>query len=314
MPEPAENKFMNTTQHWFVGECMVELRRAGPGLLAQSFAGDVYNTAVYFERMSGANTTCFVSAVGSDTASRALLDAAAAQGLDTSRIARISERQPGLYWIELDAQGERSFLYWRADSAARLMLNEEHAASLHAQARACSLLYFSGITLAILDGKRRERLLALARQVNEAGGWVAFDSNYRPALWESAQHAVQWCDAASAACTHALVTFEDEQRLHGDRAPADTLKRLLAGGAREAVVKLGPEGCVVQTSAMAIPASIPAIKVEAVDTTAAGDSFNAAYLAARVSGDTAEAAAQAGNALAALVVSHRGAIIDKSIR
>src|SRR5690606_18048316 len=140
-------------------------------------------------------------------------------------------------------------LYWRSQSAARAMLDDAHYSSLHAQSASCSLLYFSGITLAILDETRRDRLLALARQVKEGGGWVAFDSNYRPALWESAQHAVQWCNAASAACTHALVTFEDEQRLHGDRAPADTLKRLLAGVANEAVVKLGAEGCVVQTSA-----------------------------------------------------------------
>jgi 2-dehydro-3-deoxygluconokinase len=305
---------MQNSQHWFIGECMVELRRAQPGLLAQSFAGDVYNTAVYFERLAANKTTCFVSAVGTDTLSHALLEEAASEGLDTGHVVRMSERQPGLYWIEIDAQGERSFLYWRAQSAARVMLDEQHASSLHAQAEACSLLYFSGITLAILDEARRERLLSLARQVKKAGGWIAFDSNYRPALWESARHAVRWCDAAGSLCTHALVTFEDEQRLHGDTTPEESLKRLLGSGAQDVTVKLGSKGCVVQTSGMAAPARIPAIKVEAVDTTAAGDSFNAAYLAARVSGHTAEVAAQAGNELAAVVVSHRGAIIDKNIR
>lgn len=305
---------MREGQHWFIGECMVELRSAGAGLLAQSFAGDVYNTAVYFARAAGTATSCFVSAVGTDTLSDALLQEATHQGLDIRHVARIRDRQPGLYWIELDAQGERSFLYWRSQSAARSMLDEKHHSSLQAHAADCALLYFSGITLAILDEERRTRLLDLARRVRNAGGAVAFDSNYRPALWDSAQQAVRRCEEASRLCTHALMTFDDEQQLHGDTGPAQTLERLLAWGAQDAVVKLGAQGCLVQTPAAPEPIAIPAVKVDAVDTTAAGDSFNAAYLAARLGGKTADEAARAGGKLAALVVSHRGAIIAKDIR
>jgi 2-dehydro-3-deoxygluconokinase len=312
-----EQDIVSATQHWFIGECMAELRRAGPGLLAQSFAGDVYNTAVYFERSFDRSirtrSSCFVSAVGTDVLSAALLAEASAQGLDLRHVASVPDRQPGLYWIEVDSHGERSFLYWRTQSAARRMLDDAHYASLRAQARACSLLYFSGITLAILDDGRRNRLLELAHHVEGAGGWIVFDSNYRPGLWESPQHAVRWCNAVLHLCTHALVTFEDEQRLHGDADPDESLKRLLGSGVQDVVVKLGADGCAVQTSTMAAPARIPALIVEPIDTTAAGDSFNAAYLAARIAGGTAEAAARAGNKLAALVVSHRGAIIDKNI-
>lgn len=293
---------------------MAELRRAGPGLLAQSFAGDVYNTAVYFERSLEKGRSCFVSAVGTDSLSRALLDEAAAQGIDTHHVARIEGRQPGLYWIELDAQGERSFLYWRGQSAARAMLDDAHYSALHAQVGQCALLYFSGLTLAILDDTRRQRLLSLAKAAKEAGAWIAFDSNYRPSLWEDASQALRWCDAATHLCTHALMTFEDEMRLHGDAQPAQTMKRLLAAGAWEAVVKLGAEGCLVQTADMADSIAVPALAVRPVDTTAAGDSFNAAYLAARIAGNTGETSAQAGNRLAALIVSHHGAIIDKNIR
>lgn len=303
---------MSTHQHWFIGECMAELRRAGPGLLAQSFAGDVYNTAVYFERLIDKGNSCFVSAVGTDALSRALLDEAGEQRLDTRYVARVPGRQPGLYWIELDAQGERSFLYWRAQSAARAMLDEEHYSALQMQVRHCALLYFSGLTLAILDEERRKRLLALASMAKDAGAWIAFDSNYRPALWESASHAVRWCDAATALCTHALMTFEDEAQLHGDTEPGETLKRLLTAGAQEAVVKLGPEGCLVQTPAMPASIAIPAVAVRPVDTTAAGDSFNAAYLAARIAGDSVDAAAQQACRLAARVVTYPGAIISKA--
>jgi 2-dehydro-3-deoxygluconokinase len=303
---------MSSTRHWFIGECMAELRRAGPGLLAQSFAGDVYNTAVYFERLVNEKSSSFVSAVGMDTLSQALLGEAAVQNLDTRHIARVQGRQPGLYWIELDAQGERSFLYWRAHSAARAMLDDAHFSMLQAQLPACALLYFSGLTLAILDDARRARLLQLARAAKEAGTWIAFDSNYRPSLWESAPHAVQWCDAAASLCTHALVTFDDEAQLHGDTGAEQTLERLLAAGVQEAVVKLGSEGCLVKTSAMPEPIAVPAPEVRPVDTTAAGDSFNAAYLAARVAGKPTDAAAREACKLAARVITYPGAIISKA--
>ncbi|MDQ9169129.1 sugar kinase [Oxalobacteraceae bacterium R-40] len=312
MPEPVQGKAAGSAHYWFIGECMVELRRAGPGLLAQSFAGDVYNSAVYFERLTGGKATCFVSAVGTDSVSHALLDEAAGHGLDTRHVAHAPERHPGLYWIELDAHGERSFLYWRADSAARAMLDEAHYSSLQSQTGVCALLYFSGISLAILDEERRTRLLALARQVKESGSMVAFDSNYRPALWESREAALHWCNAATSLCTHALMTFEDEQQLHGDADPSQTLHRLLAAGVQDAVVKLGAKGCLVQTAQLKDALSIPALKAEPVDTTAAGDSFNAAYLAARIQGKNSSEAAQAGCQLAARVVGYRGAIIDKA--
>jgi 2-dehydro-3-deoxygluconokinase len=302
---------MNGRQAWFVGECMVELRRVRDGLLAQTFSGDVYNTAVYFSRVSTRLSAHFVSAVGDDPLSDALLNEAIQQGLRTDYVVRNASRQPGLYLIETNARGERSFIYWRGQSAARVMLDEEHAVRLHAAIDTCGLLYFSGITLAILDDERRERLLQLARAVRVRGGWVAFDSNYRPRLWADRDEAVRWVDAALAAASHVLVTFDDEAQLHGDASPAVTLRRVLASGAQEAVVKLGAEGCVVRATAseaLAIPAEV----VTALDTTAAGDSFNAGYLAARWSGATAEAAARAGTRLAARVVAFPGAIIDQA--
>jgi 2-dehydro-3-deoxygluconokinase len=302
---------MNMNQSWFVGECMVELRRAGPGLLAQAFAGDVYNAAVYFSRMTQAPRACFVSAVGDGSLSGMLLDEAAAQGLSTEHVMRVGDREPGLYWIETNQRGERSFLYWRAQSAARAMLDAEHAAHLHATIDRCRLLYFSGITLAILDDVRRERLLALAHAVRQGGGWVAFDTNYRPRLWEDRAAALRWTNVALDAASHILVTFDDEAQLHGDVNAASTLARVLARCASEVVIKLGAEGCLAQSPAMPEALAIPAETVEVVDTTAAGDSFNAGYLAARLGGADIGQAARAGCRLAARVVGFPGAIIDQ---
>lgn len=304
---------MAMLERWFVGECMVELREAGGGMLEQSFSGDVYNTAVYFNRMAGSSDNYFISGVGTDMVSAALLDQVAAHELKKDYIVRVTDRHPGLYWIKTDEYGERTFLYWRNDSAARMMLDLHHFSQLKAKADNCELIYFSGITLAILDDARKKRLLQLAESVRKNGGWVCFDSNYRPYLWRDPKAAAQWMNAALEYATHALVTFDDESKLHHDKDAGATMKRLLAAGAIEAVVKLGAEGCLVQSSSMPKPTAIPTKKVKPVDTTAAGDSFNAAYLAKRINGEGIENAAQAGSQLAARVIRFTGAIIDQSL-
>ncbi|GAB3551585.1 sugar kinase [Noviherbaspirillum agri] len=290
---------------------MIELRHAGEGLLRQSFAGDVYNTAVYFHRLVPVGRTCFVSAVGTDRMSRALLAQAEKHGLDTDYITAAGTKPPGLYLITLSEGGERSFLYWRSESAARQMLDPAHVDRLLSRAHACTMLYFSGITLAILDDDRRKRLLALAAAVKSHGGWVGFDSNYRPALWQGKDEARHWSNRALAVASHALVTYDDEAQLHDDGTAAITMSRTLASGPVESVVKLGKEGCLVQAATMRSAMSVPAEKVEPVDTTAAGDSFNAAYLAARLGGVSPADAAQAGTKLAARVIRIAGAIIEE---
>jgi 2-dehydro-3-deoxygluconokinase len=311
---------MTTPQAWFIGECMIELRptqplqplndaQQMPRAMAQSFSGDVYNTAVYFRRRCMLVESQFISAVGNDSISASLRDEVTRQGIGTGLMAVHPDALPGLYWIETNAAGERSFLYWRQQSAARHMLDETHAATLMQQAAQCGLLYFSGITLAILDDARRQRLLDLAQAVRAHGGWVAFDSNYRPRLWESRDEALHWTRLALAQASHALVTLDDESALHGDVDAQACLQRTRAAGVGEVVVKLGEQGCLVQAAGMDTAQTVTTQKVMAVDTTAAGDSFNAAYLAARRQGASAIAAAGAGCALAAGVVMHPGAII-----
>ncbi|MEC4723126.1 sugar kinase [Noviherbaspirillum sp. CPCC 100848] len=288
---------------------MIELRPTAPATLMQSFAGDVYNTAVYFRRLSPQWPSQFISCVGEDHVSDALMLDAGSHGLDTTLIRRVADRHPGLYWITTSASGERSFLYWRGFSAARMMLDENQEIRLRSCLADCGLFYFSGITLSILQEPQRERLLNLASDIRSAGGIVAFDSNYRASLWESKEAAVDWSLAASRTASHLLVTEDDEAALHGDATPADTLARALELGAVEVVVKMGARGCLLQSEAMDEALRVPAVQANVVDTTAAGDSFNAAYLAARTRGLSPLEAARSGCSLAARVVAFPGAII-----
>jgi len=292
---------------WSVGECMLELRPQANDTLLHAAAGDSYNTAVYLKRLAPAMPVRYVSALGNDVMSGLIRDHMRAEHIDDSLIDIRAGGTAGLYAIATDGSGERRFTYWRAQSAARAMLSAAHLAQLGAELAGCSVLLLTGITLAILDDERRAALLSLAARVREAGGWVALDNNYRLALWDVAT-AREWMTRAARVCTHGLFSFDDEVLLHGDRNPAEALARIAAIGVPEVLLKLGADGCLVGGAAEHA-VHVPALTVRAVDTTAAGDSFNAGYLARRLRGASSVKAAEFGCAVAAAVVAHPGAII-----
>lgn len=300
MPEPASRVRA-------IGECMIELSDLGGGRLGLAYGGDTLNTAVYLARL-GVGVD-YATALGDDPWSEEMLAFWAREGVGSELVQRLPGKLPGLYMIRLGPGGERSFFYWRSASAAREMLKAgepDRLAAALAQSRA---LYFSGITLSILDGGSRDRLFAIVERARSEGALIAFDSNYRPRGWPDAAAARTAMERAFRLADIGLPTFDDEQALHGDATPEATIERLAALGLGEVAVKLGAEGALVAKDGAR--ARIPAKKVEAVDTTAAGDGFNAGYLAARLSGAEPEAAARAGVLLAAAVVQHRGAIIPK---
>jgi 2-dehydro-3-deoxygluconokinase len=297
-------------QFWAIGECMLELRRAAANVLHTSAAGDTYNSAVYLKRLLPALDVQYVSALGDDATSADIRGAMREHGIGDALVDTIPGRLPGLYLIETDALGERRFRYWRQQSAARAMLGPSHLDQLARMLPRCGALLLTGITLAILDDRGRDALLDLAARVRAQGGWVIVDSNYRPALWETGEtgEARHWLARALAVSTHALLSFDDESALHGDADAGATFTRVRAASGAELVIKMGAQGCLVGGAGE--PAlHVPAAPAVAVDTTAAGDSFNAAYLAARWCGRPPAEAAALGGRLAASVVGHAGAII-----
>lgn len=288
------------------GEAMGELRRQGAGF-AVGFAGDTFNTSVYLRRLLGpGHQVAYLTRVGRDPLSQGFLDQAQAQDIDTSLVTRDPGRNIGLYAVQTDAAGERSFAYWRSLSAARQLFQApEELEAL----QSCDLLLISGITLAILTPEARGALLDRVADLRDRGLRFAFDSNYRPALWEDAATARSTMERAWRLADISLPSVDDEMALHGDADAAGVLARLRGWGCRLGALKCGASGPLPIDPEEAPPQGLgPAPKV--VDTTAAGDSFNAGWLAAWVEGAAPQARMARGHGLASFVVGQPGAIVD----
>jgi 2-dehydro-3-deoxygluconokinase len=290
-----------------IGECMIEFSQTPDGAFRRGFGGDTLNTALYLSRL-GVDAS-YVTALGDDALSEAMLTSWQSEGIKTDLVTRVAGRLPGLYMIERDARGERTFLYWRDRAPARELFDRADSALLDRLAR-FDWLYLSGISLSLYGDSGRARLRELLANTRRNGGKIAFDGNYRPHGWIDKATARRAFEEMLPLIDLAMPTFEDEQALFGDDNLQQCVDRLRAAGISEIVVKRGAQGCVIATGSDCIEAPPPHV-VQPVDTTAAGDSFNAAYLAARITGASPREAALAGHRLAAAVILSPGAVIER---
>lgn len=290
-----------------IGECMAELQAREDGLYRLGFAGDTLNTAWYMRALTRPEDVAvdYVTAVGTDPLSAKMLAFLKANFVGTRFIREISDRTVGLYLITL-AGAERSFTYWRSSSAARLLAEDRQA--LTAALSHADAIYFSGITLAVLSPAHRRNLLAVLQEMKGRGATIAFDSNARRRLWPSDRAMKKAMIEGYETCTLALPTFSDDQALFGDATPADCAKRIVGYGVHEIVVKDGGNPCVVSLDTKQFSVAPDAVQ-DIVDTTGAGDSFNAGYLAARMLNTDPLEAAKLGHRVAGRVIRERGALL-----
>ena len=294
-----------------IGECMIELQQRADGSLQQSFGGDTLNTAVYLSRELGeGGAVDYVTALGDDSFSDAMCRHWADEHIGLGLVQRLPGRLPGLYCIQTDAAGERRFLYWRNEAAVRDCFTTAAAAPILAALVEYDVLYFSGITLAVLGAQGRERLLATLVEARQRGARVVFDNNYRPRLWASVEEARAAYRSVLPSVDMALLTVDDEQALF-QFADCDAVFVAYAQiGTPEVVLKRGAEACLIRCDGELF--EVPAQVVErVVDTTAAGDSFSAGYLASRLKGGSPVEAAEAGHRLASRVIQVAGALIPR---
>ncbi|WP_076537082.1 sugar kinase [Shewanella sp. UCD-KL21] len=298
-----------------IGECMIELKGQVFGDMQQHFGGDVMNTAIYLKKLAADTMdVSFVSSMGTDTLSIALIDRWLSHGILVDKVLLNPHKNAGLYLIQNTPDGERTFQYWRNDSAAKYMVQHLQFNSVIDDLAKFDAIYLSGISLAILPSEDAQYLLLKLKRLTQKGVKLIFDSNYRPSLWSSKQACQQRMKAVMAMSSLALVTFEDEQLLWGDKSLSFARQRLHQQGASLLVIKDGANGCHIShqnSSGIIETQHYPTEPVtHVVDTTAAGDSFNAGFLCYWLQGEPFANCALAGNFTAAQVIAQTGAIVE----
>lgn len=288
-----------------IGEAMVELAPVEGGLFRRGFAGDTLNTTWYLGRLlGGTHGVGYCTRVGEDSISDEMVAFVAASGLDTRWISRDPERTVGLYMITLEG-AERHFSYWRATSAARRLA--DRPGQLAIAFADAALVHFSGITLAVIEAQGRRNLIAALAAARAAGTRVSFDPNVRRRLWSDDRTLRDALMDAYSVADVVLPSFDDERTVWGDADPHSTVRRIVAHGVGEIVVKDGPRPAVVAHDNQIFEIPAPTV-ADVRDTTGAGDAFDAAHLAARLVGRSPVEACRFAHAVAGEVVRHPGAL------
>lgn len=290
-----------------IGECMVELKQADGGLFSRGYGGDTLNTAVYLARLGV--TVDYVTALGDDPLSDEMIAGWSAEGVGTSRVLRLRGKLPGLYLIETDDKGERRFFHWRDSAAARGLMDLPETDAILNSLAGYDVVYLSAITLSLYGDEGRERLFTALKRARESGARFAFDTNFRARGWPDLDIARAVFRQAFEIADIVLASTEDLLPLYPDESNEALLARIPGG---EVVLKLSEPASILRIAGTTHRIRAEPITAPVVDTTAAGDSFAAAYVAARLAGAGPIDAARTGHHLAGVVVCHPGAIIPKA--
>lgn len=296
-----------------IGECMIELQEVEPGITQQTFGGDTLNAAIYMVRLGGyfSVRVDYVTALGCDNFSDRMVDFWELEGVGSRLVLREKDEMPGLYYIQLDEDGERHFSYWRGESAAKKNFEYQGGQEVLDRLGEYDAVYLSGISIAILTSASRERLFKRLAQLAASGTKICLDYNYRPHLWKSNVEGRKAYEAILPYCDTVFVGIDELVAIHAVSSRAAGHNYLAEQGVKESVIRSGCEPCSIEAGGQNFEVAAETVS-KVIDTTAAGDSFSAAYILARNSGCDVLKAARIAHRMAAYVIVHKGAIAPVS--
>ncbi|WP_439133304.1 sugar kinase [Pseudomaricurvus sp.] len=291
----------------FLGEPLLELAAAGSDRYSLGVAGDVFNTAVAVAQLG---TPAFLAtSVGTAAQDQRFFECAETYGVSPDLIERDSEHQAGLYLISNAPDGERSFSYWRNDSAAKhLFSTRSNLDAMLDKLQSIENIYLSGITLSLMSTDARELFYDWVSGYRQSGGKVIYDNNYRARLWASSD-GYRTVNREMLVHTDVFLPSLEDVISSGEvSSEEDARKWILDSGVAEIVIKNGTSPITVWNGKQQQEITVVA-QAGVVDTTGAGDGFNGGYLAARFSGFELPEAVKVGMQVSAEVVCHQGAIL-----
>jgi 2-dehydro-3-deoxygluconokinase len=295
---------------------MAELSFDNEQNIALGFAGDVYNSIIYAKSIFPQISCALACRVGKDKFSSLLKSHMQNHQIEQDLVQEDNSRNLGIYAINLDINGERSFDYWRDQSACSQLFSDDCKLQ---QIFSSSLLsknttiFISGITLGILKDEQKQSLLDYLAVLVQNGYKVAFDPNYRPKLWNNSEHARTFFEKAYQCANIILPGIDDQYSVFEQAKLQDCIDYFSQFPEKEIILKAGTDGMYglingkVQHHENFQPASIQ------VDSTAAGDSFAGIYLASRLLGKSIKTSMASANAVAREVVQHKGAIAPQTV-
>jgi 2-dehydro-3-deoxygluconokinase len=283
-----------------IGECLVEFSAAGDGLYQLGYSGDVLNALACAHRLG--LTTGLITAVGDDAFLPGLREVLLDEHIDLSHAPVLEGKSNGVYFIDLDEHQVPSYHFLRKDSAATETFRSQPLEELIGYAREARALLFSSIPLAVM--KDREKLFDLLTAI-KGETHICYDLNVRRVLWPDPTELIAMMRTLAPIVDVIFVTNDDDRFLFGERSPEQALIEYQKCGFQRVIFRRGAEKTLVADDGESFAVPVPRA-THIIDTTGAGDAFNAGFIAAMLRRHPSYECAAMGNAAAACSIESRG--------
>ena len=287
-----------------IGECLIEFFEEGSHSYKQSVAGDVFNTLFYASRLG--LKTGLISNFGNDDLTKHIWELMDQEGIDRSSITRSETKTNGLYLISTNESGDPHYSFWRNDSAAKETLQTIDPKRIEEYILTSKYFHFSAIALAILN--EREILISLLQRIH-GKMTITFDTNFRKGLWDDIGILKSFIESAPSFVDILFVSSTDDENIFTKRSADEAIAFYRGLGYRKIIFKQGRKNVLAWDSMQML--EVPVLTgVKVIDATAAGDAFNAGFIAAQLHGESFESSIHSGNLCAAFVITRRGGIAE----
>ena len=298
----------------FLGECMIELNGDISSLennssnMTINFGGDTYNSAVYFSRLTNDKTNTFYStALGKDNFSKKMISRFKNENIKCDYIRTDGDNPPGLYSIEINEKGERSFSYWRDQSPSKYIFLGSKGKKLIKDINNADIFYYTGISAGILDEKQRKDLINIGSSAIICG----FDFNYRSQLHYNNKVSQLLFNEINNRVDIHFVSFDDARELFNIKSPLEIFEII---NEKKNLILIRYKNSIIFKNKQQEIKTVTVPHGEVVDTTAAGDAFNGSFLAImnKNKNISIEENILMSHSVTREVIKHRGAIISKN--